>query len=132
MSSFQTREINNTLGVRLEIEYRDFDVKSYGCAICDKRDGNRWNIHTHINEEHNTQEKMEQLAEELGYDDDSRIDRFKRVLETMEDRDWANDLTTVHNQKPPTDESSVSESGLDALSTMPEDTSKMSNEPWRY
>lgn len=98
----------------MRIQYRNFDVKSYGCAICGERDGYRENIHTHINEEHETKEKLEALVDEFGYDDDSRIDRFKRVMRTMGERDWANELTTLHKRKPPVSEEPEGEPGLDA------------------
>lgn len=114
MSKFQTRNINSELGVQLEIEYRNFDIKSYGCAICGTRDGYRENIEQHISEEHSTQKKMEALADEFGYEDNSRIDRFKRVMKTMGERDWAAELTTVHKQKPPVSEEPEGEPGLDA------------------
>lgn len=114
MSEYQTREIHSQLGVRLAIEYRNFDIKSYGCGICGTRDGYRENIRDHISEEHSTKEKMEALADEFGYDDDSRIERFKRVMKTMGERDWGAELTTIHKQKPPVSEEPEGEPGLDA------------------
>lgn len=114
MSNFQTRKIDTSKGVRLNIEYRNYDIKSYGCSICGTRDGYRENIRTHISEEHSTKEKMEALADEFGYDDDSRIERFKRVMKTMGERNWANELTTLHKQRPPVSEEPEREPGLDA------------------
>lgn len=118
MSEYQTRKIRSELGVRLLIEYRNFDIQSYGCSICGTRDGYRENIRTHISEEHSTQEKMEALADEFGYDDDSHIDRFKRVMRTMGERDWTNELTTLHKRSPPVSEESEGEMGIDAASSV--------------
>lgn len=112
MSKFQTHRINSELGVQVGIEYRNYDVKSYGCAVCGERDGYRENIREHIRG-HDAREKMEEVAEAMGFDDDSRIDRFKKVQQ-MSQSQKIDELITVHKQKPPVSEEPKGEPGLDA------------------
>jgi len=96
---------NKTESVRgkwgeMVIDYKLYKINSYHCKICGESDKHADVLHRHISEQHTTREKMEQLAEEYGYDDDSRIDRFRRVIDTLGNMDWPNLLTEASREEP--------------------------------
>lgn len=85
------------------IEYNIYDEKSYECVICKHRSSYRDKTHNHIREEHGLRKMLEYLADELGLEHESRIDRFSEVQRRLDQRDWAYHLTEVVKQVPPSE-----------------------------
>ena len=97
------------------IDYENFDVGKWECVICGYSSPVEQKTHEHISEDHDVREKMENLAEEMGFNDDSRIDRFRKVMNTMDKVDWAHKLTDARKDRPVEEEPEYTpEPGLDA------------------
>lgn len=96
------------------IDYQQWEVRSYECLICGYRSVAQEKTHNHIGQEHETREKLEQLAEEMGFDDDSRIDRFRKVMDTLDNESWARNLMEPRKEKPQSEVESETHPGLDA------------------
>lgn len=78
------------------INYEDWNVSSWDCRLCDFRSLEEEKTNTHAEEAHTTKEKLEFLADFLDVHGGSRIDRFKRVMKMMENRDWGTQLTAAN------------------------------------
>ena len=100
------------------IDYEDWEVGSFKCVICGYKSVQEDKTHAHIDDEHETREKLQHLAERLNIDDDSRIDRFRKTMDYMEryDLEWSHKLTEAQKNTPieETEESPYAEPGLDA------------------
>lgn len=96
------------------IDYEKYDVGKWKCVICGFSSPVEKKTHDHISQDHDVREKMEHLAEELGFDDDSRIDRFRKVMRTMDKVDWAHKLTEAKKEEPIEESEPEREPGLDA------------------
>lgn len=94
------------------IDYEHFDVGRWKCVICGYGSTIEAKTHKHISEEHSVREKLDHLAEEMGFGGESRIDRFRKVMQTMDKVDWAHQLTTAQKEEPI--EEADTEPGLNA------------------
>lgn len=77
------------------IRYSEWNVDGYQCDICGYKSSYIGAMQQHIDDDHALREKLEHLSESLGYDDESRIDRFRKVEETINRDAWAANLMSA-------------------------------------
>lgn len=88
---------------KMRIEYDNWEVGCYSCSMCEYRSVSEEKTHIHISEEHGTREKLMKLSDKLDISAESRIDRFSKVMETVDQADWLDELTTPKKDAPVTE-----------------------------